>query len=146
MQERAIDPKIEFAWNSIVKSINGADRLESLTLEDTVTGPETRELDATGLFIAIGHDPRSSWSLAKSRSTQRDMSWCRGGAARPTSKASSPVVIWSITPTARPSLLPGQVAPQHWTQSAISATWPTSAADPSRYGGTIVGALVLNVH
>ncbi|MFN8106393.1 MAG: thioredoxin-disulfide reductase [Nocardioidaceae bacterium] len=59
MQERAInDPKIEFAWNSIVKSINGADRLESLTLEDTVTG-ETRELDATGLFIAIGHDPRS---------------------------------------------------------------------------------------
>ena len=58
-QERAInDPKIEFAWNSIVKSINGADRLESLTLEDTVTG-ETRELDATGLFIAIGHDPRS---------------------------------------------------------------------------------------
>ena len=59
MQERAInDPKIEFAWNSTVKSINGADRLESLTLEDTVTG-ETRELDATGLFIAIGHDPRS---------------------------------------------------------------------------------------
>ena len=59
MQERAInDPKIEFAWNSTVKAINGADRLESLTLEDTVTG-ETRELDATGLFIAIGHDPRS---------------------------------------------------------------------------------------
>ncbi len=59
MQDRAKnDPKIEFAWNSEVKSINGADRLESLTLEDTQTG-ETRELDATGLFIAIGHDPRS---------------------------------------------------------------------------------------
>jgi thioredoxin reductase (NADPH) len=59
MQDRAQnDPKIDFAWNSTVKSINGADRLESLTLEDTVTG-ETRELDATGLFIAIGHDPRS---------------------------------------------------------------------------------------
>ncbi|HNN49206.1 MAG TPA: thioredoxin-disulfide reductase, partial [Marmoricola sp.] len=59
MQDRAKnDPKIEFAWNSEVKSINGADRLESLTLEDTKTG-ETRELDATGLFIAIGHDPRS---------------------------------------------------------------------------------------
>ena len=52
MQERAFaDPKLEILWNSKVKEINGADRLESLTLEDTVTG-ETRELPATGLFIA----------------------------------------------------------------------------------------------
>ncbi len=59
MQERAFaDPKIEFAWNAEVASINGTDRLESLTLRDTVTG-ETRDLAATGLFIAIGHDPRS---------------------------------------------------------------------------------------
>jgi thioredoxin reductase (NADPH) len=59
MQERAFaDPKLEIVWNSVVDQINGEDRLESLTLKDTVTG-ETRELDATGLFIAIGHDPRS---------------------------------------------------------------------------------------
>jgi thioredoxin reductase (NADPH) len=59
MQERAFaDPKLEILWNSKVQEINGADRLESLTLEDTVTG-ETRNLPATGLFIAIGHDPRS---------------------------------------------------------------------------------------
>ena len=59
MQERAFaDPKLEIIWNSAVESINGEDRLESVTLEDTVTG-ETRDLDATGLFIAIGHDPRS---------------------------------------------------------------------------------------
>jgi thioredoxin reductase (NADPH) len=59
MQERAFaDPKLEIIWNSAVQSINGEDRLESVTLEDTVTG-ETRVLDATGLFIAIGHDPRS---------------------------------------------------------------------------------------
>ena len=59
MQERAFaDPKLEIVWNAKVEQINGADRLESLTLQDTVTG-ETRELDATGLFIAIGHDPRS---------------------------------------------------------------------------------------
>jgi len=59
MAERAFaDPKLEIIWNSVVESINGTDRLESLTLRDTVTG-ETRELDATGLFIAIGHDPRS---------------------------------------------------------------------------------------
>jgi thioredoxin reductase (NADPH) len=59
MQERAFaDPKLEIIWNSKVHSINGADRLESVTLEDTVSG-ETRQLDVTGLFIAIGHDPRS---------------------------------------------------------------------------------------
>jgi thioredoxin reductase (NADPH) len=59
MQERAFaDPKIEIAWNSRVATIHGDDKLTGVTLEDTVTG-ETRELDATGLFIAIGHDPRS---------------------------------------------------------------------------------------
>src|SRR4051795_4268191 len=59
MQERAFaDPKIEFAWNSEVAEIHGDDKLTGLTLSDTVTG-EARELPATGLFIAIGHDPRS---------------------------------------------------------------------------------------
>jgi thioredoxin reductase (NADPH) len=59
MQERAFaDPKIDIIWNSAVDTINGTDSLESLVLRDTVTG-ETRDLDATGLFIAIGHDPRS---------------------------------------------------------------------------------------
>ncbi|HEY6932181.1 MAG TPA: thioredoxin-disulfide reductase [Marmoricola sp.] len=59
MQERAFnDPKIELAWNSEVAAIHGEERLTGLTLRDTRTG-ETRELPATGLFIAIGHDPRS---------------------------------------------------------------------------------------
>jgi thioredoxin reductase (NADPH) len=59
MQDRAMsDPKIEFAWNSEVEALHGEDRLTGVTLVDTVTG-EKRELDVTGLFIAIGHDPRS---------------------------------------------------------------------------------------
>jgi thioredoxin reductase (NADPH) len=59
MQERAFaDPKLEMVWNSEVASINGADKLESIVLRDTTTGEE-RQLDVTGLFIAIGHDPRS---------------------------------------------------------------------------------------
>ncbi|WP_181310109.1 thioredoxin-disulfide reductase [Nocardioides campestrisoli] len=59
MQERAFaDPKLEIVWNSEVAEINGEDRVESLTLRDTVTG-ELRPLAVTGLFIAIGHDPRS---------------------------------------------------------------------------------------
>jgi len=59
MQERAFaDPKLEMVWNSEVAEILGDDRLEGIVLRDTVTG-ETRPLDVTGLFIAIGHDPRS---------------------------------------------------------------------------------------
>ncbi len=59
MQERAFaDPKLEIVWNAEIAEINGDDRLESVTLRDTVTG-ETRPLEVTGLFIAIGHDPRS---------------------------------------------------------------------------------------
>ena len=59
MQERAFaDPKLEIIWNSDIASINGTESLESVTLRDTVTG-ETRDLAATGLFIAIGHEPRS---------------------------------------------------------------------------------------
>lgn len=52
------DPKISFAWNSQVTGIHGENSVESITLTDTVTG-ETRELPVQGLFIAIGHDPRS---------------------------------------------------------------------------------------
>jgi thioredoxin reductase (NADPH) len=59
MQERAFaDPKLEILWNSEVAAVNGADKLESITVRDTVDGSES-ELPVTGLFIAIGHDPRS---------------------------------------------------------------------------------------
>ncbi len=54
----AADPKISFAWNSAVASINGEQALTSLTLTDTVTGAQ-RDLAVQGCFIAIGHDPRS---------------------------------------------------------------------------------------
>ena len=53
------DPKLDFAWNSVVESINGDARVESVTLRDTVTG-EHRRLEVSGVFVAIGHDPRST--------------------------------------------------------------------------------------
>ncbi len=59
MQQRAFaDDKIEFAWNSEVARLHGEDRLTGVTLRDTETG-RTRDLAVTGLFVAIGHDPRS---------------------------------------------------------------------------------------
>jgi thioredoxin reductase (NADPH) len=59
MAERAMaDPKIQFAWNSEVVALHGNSKVSGLTLRDTVTGQE-RELSATGVFVAIGHIPRS---------------------------------------------------------------------------------------
>ncbi|MFD3352335.1 thioredoxin-disulfide reductase [Streptomyces fradiae] len=59
MQERAFaDPKIKFAWDSEVAEIHGDQKLSGLTLRNTKSG-ETTELAATGLFIAVGHDPRT---------------------------------------------------------------------------------------
>ena len=59
MQERALaNEKIHVAWNSEVAAIHGEAKLSGVTLRDTENGTE-RELAITGLFIAIGHDPRS---------------------------------------------------------------------------------------
>lgn len=59
MQERAFaDPKIEFLWNKEVAHIYGSDLVTGVGLVDTVDGSETT-LDVSGLFIAIGADPRT---------------------------------------------------------------------------------------
>lgn len=59
MTERALaDPKIEVAWNSEVAGIIGDEKVTGLQLRHTITGDE-RTLDVTGVFVAIGHDPRS---------------------------------------------------------------------------------------
>jgi thioredoxin reductase (NADPH) len=52
------DPKLHFAWNSEVVELRGEPKLSGVVLRDSVTGA-TRDLNVTGLFIAIGHDPRS---------------------------------------------------------------------------------------
>ena len=59
MAERAHnDPKISFAWNSEVTELHGDAKLSGVTIRDINSG-ETRLLSVTGLFVAIGHDPRS---------------------------------------------------------------------------------------
>lgn len=60
MVDRALaNPKIKVRWNAVVTEVLGTDnKVSGLTLRDTVTGEEST-LDVTGLFIAIGHDPRS---------------------------------------------------------------------------------------
>ncbi len=59
MAQRAKDnPKISFAWNSAVTAIHGDGKVTGVTLTNTRTG-EARHQDATGIFVAIGHLPRT---------------------------------------------------------------------------------------
>jgi thioredoxin reductase (NADPH) len=59
MADRALNnPKIEMLWNTEVVDILGENKVEALALKNTVTG-ELSQRDFTGLFVAIGHIPRS---------------------------------------------------------------------------------------
>ena len=59
MQDRLFNnEKIRFAWNSTVDALIGTDRLEGIRLRNLQTD-ELTDLDATGLFVAIGHRPNT---------------------------------------------------------------------------------------
>ncbi|MUK03241.1 thioredoxin-disulfide reductase [Vibrio cholerae] len=59
MAQRAMDnDKIRFAYTSAITAIHGDTKVTGVTLTDTVTG-DSREQDATGIFVAIGHLPRT---------------------------------------------------------------------------------------
>jgi len=59
MQERTFaNDKIQVHWNTVVDDILGEDKVNGLAVRDVTTG-KTSTLDVTGLFVAIGHDPRS---------------------------------------------------------------------------------------
>ena len=119
MQERAFaDPKIEFAWNSEVAEIHGDDKLTGVTLRDTVTG-ETRHLDVTGLFIAIGHDPRSE--LIKGQVKLDDEGYVL--VDHPTTRTNLPGVFAS-----------GDLVDHHYRQAGTAAgTGCAAALDAERY-------------
>ncbi|MDT3444131.1 MULTISPECIES: thioredoxin-disulfide reductase [unclassified Pseudofrankia] len=59
MADRArANPKIKFRWNAVVTGLEGDHKLSGVRLRDTVTGADDK-LDVTGMFVAIGHIPRS---------------------------------------------------------------------------------------
>jgi len=60
MAQRALtNPKIRVEWNTVVTEIlDGGGKVGGIRVRDVATGEE-RELGVTGVFVAIGHDPRS---------------------------------------------------------------------------------------
>src|SRR5512132_407767 len=63
MVDRArAEEKIEFVLNTVVEEVLGAQKVTAVRLRDTLTGEES-ELEADGLFVAIGHDPHTALFL-----------------------------------------------------------------------------------
>lgn len=59
MQDRAFaNPKLRFAWNSVVSEVLGENKVEGLKLRSLQGGPE-QVLAVTGVFVAIGHAPNT---------------------------------------------------------------------------------------
>ncbi|WP_334173680.1 thioredoxin-disulfide reductase [Sinomonas sp.] len=57
-QRAAENPKIRFEYNTRITAIHGPEKVSGATLEDTVTG-KRRHVEASGIFVAIGHTPRT---------------------------------------------------------------------------------------
>ena len=88
MADRAkANEKIEFLWNTAVTAVEGDGKLNQLTLQNLVDGTEST-LDVTGLFVAIGHDPRVSLFADQLQLTEDGTLWVDGR----TSKTSLPGV------------------------------------------------------
>ncbi|MET7933531.1 thioredoxin-disulfide reductase [Streptomyces sp. NPDC005322] len=119
MQERAFaDPKISFIWDTVVTELHGEGKLTGLTLRD-VKRDETSELPVTGLFIAIGHDPRTE--LFKGQLTLDDEGYLKVDS--PTTRTNVPGVFGA-----------GDVVDHTYRQAITAAGTGCSAAiDAERY-------------
>lgn len=62
LQENLLSlPNVEMVWNSVVKTINGTDKVESVTVTNVKDGSE-RTIPVQGAFIAVGISPRSEFA------------------------------------------------------------------------------------
>jgi thioredoxin reductase (NADPH) len=119
MQDRAMsNPKIRFAWNSEVTEMIGEDRVTGLRLRDVGTGAET-VLPVTGIFVAIGHDPRSD--LFKGQLSTDDDGYLL--VEQPSTRTAIPGVFAS-----------GDVVDRHYRQAVTAAgTGCAAALDAERW-------------
>jgi thioredoxin reductase (NADPH) len=125
MQDRALsNPKIRFLWNTVVTDVLGDDKVSGLALR-SVKSDETSELPVTGMFVAIGHDPRSE--LFKGQLDMDDAGYLL--VAHPSTKTNIPGVFAS-----------GDVVDHIYRQAVTAAGTGTAAAlDAERYIAALEG-------
>lgn len=117
MQDRAMsNAKIRFHWNSRVVAIHGQEKVDRVTLEDTING-KSRRMDVDAVFVAIGHTPNTK--LFKDQLELDD-----GG-----------YVVVNGTKTSAPGVFAaGDVHDRHYRQAVTAAGFGCQAAiDVDRY-------------
>jgi len=112
LSERAkSNPKIGFAWNTVVKEITGNGAVQNVKLQDTQTGEE-RDKEIDGVFIFIGHSPNTS--LFKDQLEMDDLRY---------------IVVDHLMQTSVPGVFAaGEVADSHFRQVITSAGMGAAAA------------------
>ena len=120
MAERALNnPKIEVAWNTVVEEVLGTDgKVSAIGVRDVKTG-EQKKMDVTGVFVAIGHDPRSELYRGQVDLDADGYVLVESPSTRTACRASSPPATSSTTPTARRSPRPEQAARPPSTPNAF---------------------------
>jgi thioredoxin reductase (NADPH) len=128
--------KISFVWNTEVTEVQGEGKVTRLILRDTVTG-EPSALEVTGLFVAIGHDPRTTLFKDQITLTEDGTAWVDGR----TSKTSLPGVFAAgdvLDPTYRQAITAagsGCVAAidvEHWLAASADNNAAEFAANETR--------------
>lgn len=112
LSERAMEnPKIGFAWNTVIKEIMGNGAVQNVKLQDTVTGEE-RESEIDGVFIFIGHSPNTSLFAGQLELDERRY-----------------IVVDQLMQTSVPGVFAaGEVADSHFRQVITSAGMGAAAA------------------
>ena len=135
MQERAFaNDKIRFLWDSEVVDVLGDTNVTGARVRNVHTGEEST-LDVAGLFVAIGHDPRSELFAGQIRRDEEGYILVDAPSTRTNLPGVFAAATSSTTPTARPSPPPAPAAPPHSTPSATSPRSttprrPTSTPSP----------------
>ncbi len=137
MQDRAFaNDKIKFLWDSEVTSIQGDDRVTGVAVRNTRTGAESA-LEITGLFIAIGHDPRSEMFTGQLETDADGYLLVDAPTTRTKVPGCSRAVTWWITSTGRRSPRRAAAARPPSTPNAGSRTRtpPKPSRRPNRPAG-----------
>lgn len=112
LSERAMaNPKIDFAWNKVIKEITGNGAVQNVKLQDTRTGEES-EKEIDGVFIFIGHSPNTSLFVGQLELDERRY-----------------IVVDQLMQTSVPGVFAaGEVADSHFRQVITSAGMGAAAA------------------
>lgn len=139
MQERAFaDPRITFAYDSEVTAVHGHDQVTGVTLRGT-HGAADRELAVDGLFVAIGHDPRSGLFRGRLDLDPDGYVLVRAPSTQPPSPADPGVHrrVEHLSPVG-----PGNCGHSVRRHRRVRAPWREGSAD----GGAMIGWLSKSAH